>query len=373
MKPTVLLNDFKAQWRHVRDDALSAIERVGQSGWFILGDEVADFERQLAAYTGRRYAVGCASGLDGIELGLRILECEGKSVITTPLSAFATTLAIVRAGGVPVFIDTDTTGLLDLDRVRRFLERNASTQYVLLPVHLFGHSLNLEHLQRLRERFQLGVLEDCAQAIGATSDGRNTGSVSDIAAISFYPTKNLGCMGDGGAVITNREDFANLARALRDYGQTGKYRHTYLGMNSRLDEIHAAILTDAFLPRLATFTERRREIARFYRTSISSEMLEIPPEPRGSQSVYHLFPILVKGDRASFQNHLAAQGIQSAIHYPLLITEQLAMKGQSFTIEGELKNARVFAEQEVSLPIHPFMSGDDVERVVAACKSWRKS
>lgn len=373
MEPTVLLNDFRAQWEFIREDTLKAVDRVGHSGWFILGKEVARFEQQLAAYTDRQYAVGCASGLDAIELGLRILGCEGKSVITTPLSAFATTLAIVRAGGIPIFIDVDESGLLDLARVEAFLEANRETQYVLLPVHLFGHSLNLERLQRLRERFQLTVLEDCAQAIGASSDGKNTGSASDIAAISFYPTKNLGCLGDGGALITDREEFATLARALRDYGQTGKYRHTYLGMNSRLDEIHAAILTDALLPRLREFTKRRRDIAELYRSEIVSELEEIPPQPRGSRSVYHLFPILVQADRTSFQEHLKTQGIQSAIHYPILIPDQPALHRQSYVVDGELSNARRFAEKEVSLPIHPFMTDDDVERVVAACNSWGRS
>jgi dTDP-3-amino-3,4,6-trideoxy-alpha-D-glucose transaminase len=373
MKPTVLLNDFKAQWRCVREDTLKAMDRVGQSGWYILGDEVSHFEQQLAAFTGKRYAVGCASGLDAIELGLRIVGCQGKPVITTPLSAFATTLAIVRAGGIPIFIDTDRSGLLDLDKVERFVEKNHGPQHFLLPVHLFGHSLDLEHLRRLRERFEVTVVEDCAQAIGARSNGTNVGSASETAAISFYPTKNLGCMGDGGAVITDCEDFATLAKALRDYGQTGKYRHTFLGMNSRLDEIHAAILTDALLPRLVAFTERRREIAGYYRTGISSEMLEIPPEPHGSQSVYHLFPVLVKGDRGNFQEYLTAQGIQCAIHYPLLIPDQPALRGQSYAVDGELKNAHLFTEKEVSLPIHPFMSDDDIERVVVACKNWAKA
>jgi dTDP-3-amino-3,4,6-trideoxy-alpha-D-glucose transaminase len=370
MKP-VVLNDFKAQWQQVREDALKAIDRVGQSGWFILGDEVARFEESLATYTIRRYAVGCASGLDAIELGLRILNSQGKPVITTPLSAFATTLAIVRAGGLPIFVDTDNSGLLDLNKVEALLEANPGTQYFLLPVHLFGHSINLEHLQRLRDSFNLIVVEDCAQAIGATSGGKTVGSASDVAAISFYPTNNLGCMGDGGALLTDRDDFAKLARALRDYGQIGKYMHAFLGMNSRLDEIHAAVLARALLPRLPAFTKRRQEIASLYRRSIASEMIEVLPAPRDSNSVYHLFPILVKEDRTSLQKHLKAWGIQSAVHYPLLIPDQRALQAHSFTIEGELNNARLLANQEVSLPIHPFLSNEDVERVISACNTWR--
>jgi dTDP-4-amino-4,6-dideoxygalactose transaminase len=370
MKPIVLLNDFKTQWENIREDALKAIDRVGQSGWFILGDQVARFEEKLATYAARRHAVGCASGLDAIELGLRILNCQGKRVLTTPLSAFATTLAIVRSGGVPVFFDTDKSGLLDLHAVEAFLETNRGTQYFLLPVHLFGHSINLKHLQRLRESFGLIVIEDCAQAIGATSDGKPVGSASDVAAISFYPTKNLGCMGDGGALLTDREEFAKLARALRDYGQTAKYMHSFLGMNSRLDEIQAAVLANVLLPRLPEFTVRRREIAAFYQNGVSSEDLEIPPAPERSNSVYHLFPVLVKGDRVRFQEHLKARGIQSAVHYPVLIPDQPALQGHHFNIEGELGNARLFTNQEVSLPIHPFMSNDDVERVVLACNTW---
>jgi len=373
MRPPVLLNDFKAQWRCVGEDTLKAVDRVGQRGWFILGDEVAHFEQQLAACMGKKQAVGCASGLDAIELALRVLGCRDQPVITSPLSAFATTLAVVRAGGTPIFIDTDKSGLLDLNKVERLLERNRDRQYFLLPVHLFGHSLNLEHLQQLRESFHLRVVEDCAQAIGASSNGKSVGSASEIGAISFYPTKNLGCMGDGGALFTDHEDLASLAKALRDYGQTGKYQHTYLGMNSRLDELHAATMSDALLPRLSDFTRRRREIAASYRSGIASETLEIPPEPNSSYSVYHLFPVLVKGDRQSFQEHLKAQGIQTAVHYPILIPNQSALSGQSYEIEGELTNAQLFAEKEVSLPIHPFMSNDDVERVVAACNTWRKT
>ena len=372
MKPPVLLNDFKAQWRCVREDTLKAVDRVGRSGWFILGDEVQHFEQQLAACMGKKQAVGCASGLDAIEVALRVLGCRGQPVITTPLSAFATTLAIVRAGGIPIFIDTDKSGLLDLNKVQRFLERNGDTQYFLLPVHLFGHSLDLEHLQQLRKSFHLRVVEDCAQAIGASSNGKSIGSASEISAISFYPTKNLGCMGDGGALLTDREDLASLARALRDYGQTGKYRHTYLGMNSRLDELHAATMSDALLPRLSDFTRRRREIAASYRSGVASETLQVPPEPNSSYSVYHLFPVLVKGDRQSFQEQLKAQGIQNAVHYPVLIPDQSALSGRPYEVEGELTNARRFAAREVSLPIHPFMSDDDVQRVVAACNTWQK-
>jgi dTDP-3-amino-3,4,6-trideoxy-alpha-D-glucose transaminase len=370
VKPRVLLNDFQAQWHDVRSAALEAVNAVGESGWFILGKEVARFEETLAKYAGVRQVIGCASGLDAIEISLHVLGLKpGESVITTPLSAFATTLAAIRAGAIPVFVDVDKNGLLDLDVVEKLLS-SGNTSRFLLPVHLFGHAIDLQRLDTLKTRFGLRVIEDCAQAIGAKSNGVPVGTVGDMSAISFYPTKNLGCMGDGGAIFTSNGEFAAVARALRDYGQTKKYLHTYIGMNSRLDELHAAILSRALLPRLAKFTQRRREIASLYQKHITSTRLTLPPAPKASESVYHLFAILVENDRSGFQQHLKRCGIDSAVHYPILIPDQPALRGQKFEIPQPLPNARRFIEQEVSLPIHPYLGDDDVERVIAACNSW---
>src|SRR5262249_35588045 len=175
-----------------------------------------------------------------IEIGLRCLGIRpGDKVLTTPLSAFATTLAVMRCGGVPVFVDTDPSGLLDLERCRSLLARDRGIRF-LLPVHLYGHSIALDRLEALRAEFALGIVEDCAQAIGARSGARGVGTVGQVAALSFYPTKNLGALGDGGAVFTADEAIARRARALRHYGQSATYIHDEVGLNSRLDEIHAA-------------------------------------------------------------------------------------------------------------------------------------
>lgn len=371
MESKVLLNDFQAQWQRIRSTALAAVDRVGNSGWLILGEEVARFERKLASYCGVNYVVACASGLDAIELSLRLLDLRaGDRVITTPLSAFATSLAIIRAGGIPVFLDTDASGLLDLNEVNTLLTSGKETARFLLPVHLFGHSIDLGTLSTLKERFHLQVVEDCAQSIGASSKGRNTGTVGQVSATSFYPTKNLGCMGDGGALFTESRELATIAKGLRDYGQTGKYLHSYIGMNSRLDELHAAILTDALLPLLAGFTERRREIATSYRREIANASINIPPAPENSNSVYHLFPVLPEGDREHFRQHLKQCGVETSVHYPTLIPDQPAFLGQPFITHSELRNARRFAQQEVSLPIHPYLTHREVEQVVAACNKW---
>ena len=372
MTKPIPLNDFRAQWSRHRDEVLAAVERVGASGWLILGDEVRRFEEALAGAWGLPFCVGCASGLDAIEIGLRCAGLQpGDKDLTTPLSAFATSLAILRAGGVPVFVDVDEAGQIDLALCEEALSTHDDIRF-MVPVHLYGHAIDLDRLTAIRDDFSLRIVEDCAQAIGATSRNRPVGSVGDFAATSFYPTKNLGAMGDGGALLTHSEAHAEAARTLRDYGQAGKYEHTVLGLNSRLDELQAAILGDAFLPALADSTRRRGEIAALYRSGIANSRLTVLSPPDGSHSVWHLYPLLVAGSREAFRSHLEAAGVASGVHYPTLIPEQKALAGSDPTelTLTSLARARTFAQSEVSLPMHPFLSDEDAQRVVDACNSW---
>ena len=235
-EPTILQNDFKRQWEFVEASVLDAIRRVGASGSYILGKEVEAFEKELATFWGISHAVGTGNGLDALEIGLRCLGLRpGEKVLTTPLSAFATTLAIVRGGGVPVFVDVDATGGLDLAQCREVLSRDRSIRF-LLPVHLYGRALNMEQLKSLQRDFSLRLLEDCAQAIGAATGGIRAGTVGQAAATSFYPTKNLGALGDAGAILTNDPSIATAAMEMRNYGQSAHYLHSRLGLNSRLDD-----------------------------------------------------------------------------------------------------------------------------------------
>lgn len=369
---TVPLNDFRAQWRVVGPEVLAAVGRVGASGWYILGREVERFESVLAPAWGLPHAVGVGNGLDAIEIGLRCLGIRpGDKVLTSPLSAFATTLAVMRCGGVPVFVDTDASGLLDLNRCRDLLSHDSRIRF-MVPVHLYGHSVDLERLEALREEFELRVVEDCAQSIGARFRGRGVGTVGQVAAVSFYPTKNLGALGDGGAVLTADEAIARRARALRHYGQSATYVHDEAGLNSRLDELHAAVLADVFLPRLAQWTARRGEVAGRYRSGLRSGAVRPVPVPKGSDSVWHLFPVLCEpARREAFRSHLLAAGVSTGIHYPHLIPEQKALLDyRSHEVHGPLENARALAEGEVSLPIHPFLSEEDVDRVISAGCTW---
>lgn len=359
------MNDFVRVWSDIGPLAEEAFSQVGRSGWYVLGREVEAFEEALADVSRQPYAVGCASGLDAIEIGLRALDLRpGEPVLTTPLSAFATTLAIVRAGGRPVFVDVDEDGLLDLELAEQAFRRDHELR-TMVPVHLYGRSLDLSRLASLRDEFGLNIVEDMAQAIGASHGGLPVGSVGQIAATSFYPTKNLGCLGDGGAVLTVQESLAKRCRSLRDYGQSAKYVHDELGLNSRLDEVQAAILHQAMLPRLGEWTERRKEIACEYGQRIAHPEVVLPNA--SDESVWHLYAIRTRG-RESLMQHLATLGVQSAVHYPVLISEQEALRG--LPISPPTPRAKEFAETVLSLPIHPYLTAEEIQRVVEAVNSW---
>jgi dTDP-3-amino-3,4,6-trideoxy-alpha-D-glucose transaminase len=367
----ILQNDFKCQWDEIADSALAAVRRVGSSGWYILGKEVEAFEKALAQFWGVDHAVGTGNGLDALEIGLRCLNLRpGDKVLTTPFSAFATTLAIVRAGGVPVFGDVDDTGGIDLALCRRVFEHDKSIRF-FIPVHLYGIPLDLEELDQLQRDFDLRVVEDCAQSIGASVKTRRAGTVGQVAATSFYPTKNLGALGDAGAVLTNDPAIAAAARELRNYGQSAHYVHSRPGLNSRLDELHAAILHDAFLPNLEKWTSRRRAIAERYSREICNPGLQLLAPRPGANPAWHLFPVLVRPEsREKFRAHLETHGITSGIHYPFVIPKQTALANVPFECAGEPDAAIRFSQSEVSLPIHPFLNDEEVEMVIATCNNW---
>lgn len=366
------MNDFEAQWQDVKSDAMRAFERVGASGWYILGREVREFETALAGRWGAGSAVGVASGMDAIELGLRAMGCSaGDRVLTTPVSAFASTLAILRIGAIPVFADTGEDGLIDLGRCEDALQAGDIRYFV--PVHLYGIPLNGAALQELRDSFNLRMVEDCAQSIGATWQGRATGLLGQCSATSFYPTKNLGAMGDGGAVLTSDPEVDARIRVLRDYGQTAKYRHDVSGSNSRLDELQAAYMREVCLPRLERWTARRSAIASVYRQEIRHPEVRLPVLDADAQSCWHLFPVFVPpARRDQFLQHLKDSGIGAGIHYPVAIPDQRALHGVDWEwgagSDGSV--SRRLCASEVSLPIHPYLSDESVFRVVQAINRW---
>ncbi|HSK50528.1 MAG TPA: DegT/DnrJ/EryC1/StrS family aminotransferase [Solirubrobacterales bacterium] len=366
---TIAANDFRRQWEDVREDALAAVDRVGQSGWLVLGEEVRAFERELATWWGASFAVGVASGLDALEIALRATGIgPGDRVLTTPLTAFATTLAILRAGAEPVWSDVDESGGLDLRQAEESLRGDPSIR-ALLPVHLYGHPLDPVELRRVGEENDVVVIEDCAQSVGAERGGRPTGAAGRVACTSFYPTKNLGAMGDGGALLTDDEALAGRARVLRDYGQRSRYEHVEQGLNSRLDELQAAILRSAQLPRLDRHLTRRREIAARYDEVLAETPLR-PIAPAAGSSSRHLYPVEVQGDPSDVASQLIAAGVGVGRHYPFVCPDQVAVAEVSAALD-ELPIARRLAQREISLPVHPYLDDEEVEAVVEACRGIR--
>ncbi len=359
-------NEFARQWEDIRDDALQAIDRVGRSGWLILGEEVLAFERELAEFWGIGHAVGVASGLDALEIGLRCAGLQpGSRVLSTPLTAFATTLAIIRAGAEPVWCDIDASGSIDLDLAEAALRADHSIR-AMVPVHLYGHPLDPAGVARLASDYELTIIEDCAQSVGAERDGRATGLAGAAAATSLYPTKNLGAMGDGGVLLSDSAELAERARRMRDYGQGARYEHVELGLNSRLDELQAAILRSALLPRLSRWLERRREIAERYTEALADCSLRAVTAA-GGHSANHLFPVEVtEGEPVAVAGRLAGYGVAIGRHYPRLCSQQPAIAGRGIVC-GPLTVAERLAERELSLPIHPYLQDEEVERVIAAC------
>jgi dTDP-4-amino-4,6-dideoxygalactose transaminase len=367
MMTRVKMNDLTAEPESVIAEELKACERVLRSGWWILGNEVQAFEREWAAWLQVPHAIGCGNGLDAIEIGLRTLGIgAGDEVITTPMTAFATVLAVIRAGATPVLADIDPdTAMLCPRSVERCL--SARTKAILL-VHLYGQVGPIDSLLEICASHNLKLIEDCAQAHGAKLRGRAAGSFGAFAAWSFYPTKNLGAVGDAGALTTNDVTLAERASQLRNYGQTVRYYHPHLGLNSRLDELHAAILR-VRLAYLSQWTQRRRAIAGHYSRTIREGMVRLLPLPNDPENhVHHLF-VLLTDERDRLQEHLQRSGVDCLIHYPIPIHLQTASRDIARDARG-LGNAERHAATCLSIPCHPAMSDQDVERVVAAINSF---
>jgi dTDP-4-amino-4,6-dideoxygalactose transaminase len=364
----ILMNDFKAEPAELREAMVAAARRVIDSGWYVLGAECKAFEQRWASLCGNRHALGVGNGMDAIELAIRGLGIgPGDEVVTTPMTAFATVLAITRAGATPVLADIDPeSGLLDPDSFRRCC--SPRTRAIVL-VHLYGQVRRMDDWLAACRDTGVALIEDCAQSHLAAWQGRPAGSFGAAGAYSFYPTKNLGALGDAGAVVTDDDELAARIGRLRNYGQSERYFHPVLGLNSRLDEMQAALLS-VRLEWLPEFTRRRREIALAYRRGLDhhpSVGLLAPPEADEAH-VHHLFVVRCAA-RDALQAHLKAAGIQSLIHYPVPVHRQAPMLSVARDPMG-LANAERHAAECLSLPCHPQMDDSQLDRVVTAVNAF---
>jgi dTDP-4-amino-4,6-dideoxygalactose transaminase len=366
----IRMNDFRAEPEALREAMRRAVARVIDSGWYVLGNECVAFEKQWAGACGTGFGVGVGNGMDAIEIGLRTLGVgAGDEVITTPMTAFATALAIHRAGARPVFADIDPhTALMSRESAARCL--SPKTKAVVL-VHLYGQLRDMDDWVRFCAAHRLFLIEDCAQAHSAKLGGRTAGSFGALGAYSFYPTKNLGALGDAGMLVTDDADLARRAARLRNYGQSERYHHPDMGLNSRLDEIQAALL-QARTAWLGEFTERRRRIATRYRTEVRhAALVQLAPATEPAAHVHHLF-VLTCERRDQLQAHLESRGVQALIHYPVPAHRQAPMAAMPTDPLG-LPHSERHAATCLSLPCHPQMSEADVTAVIEALNSFDRA
>jgi dTDP-4-amino-4,6-dideoxygalactose transaminase len=362
------MNDFKAEPPELREAMLGAARRVLESGWYVLGNEVVAFEKQWAQACGVAHGVGVGNGMDAIEIALRALDIgPGDEVITTPMTAFATVLAILRAGAIPVLADIEPdSALLSLDSVMRCV---SSRTKAVVHVHLYGQVRSMDKWTRFCGSQGIHLIEDCAQAHLASWRGLIAGGFGVAGAYSFYPTKNLGAPGDAGMLVTNDASLAERSAKLRNYGQSVRYHHPELGMNSRLDEMHAAMLSER-IKWLFAFTDKRREIATAYFNRINSPLIRLMARPEEEKShVFHLF-VVVCSQRNELQAHLLEHGIQALIHYPVPMQEQASCRNIKHDPKG-LHASTTHAAQCLSLPCHPQMTDQEVTQVIDAVNGFQ--
>jgi dTDP-4-amino-4,6-dideoxygalactose transaminase len=361
--------DLAAAYEETREEVDDAVHRVLGSGWYVGGTEVEAFESEFAAFCGSKYCVGVGNGLDAIHLSLRALDVRSGDEVIVPSNTYiATWLAVTACGAKVVPVEPDDFSFnVDPSKIERAITNNTRC---IIPVHLYGLPANMDEILALARHYGLHVIEDAAQAHGASYKGRRLGAHGSAVAWSFYPGKNLGAFGDAGAVTTDDAELARRLRALRNYGSAVKYVNQERGLNSRLDPIQAAALR-VKLKRLASWNQRRSVIAEFYSANLARLGLHLPTSYPGAVHAWHLYVVRC-ASRERLQSVLRGAGIETLIHYPIPPHRQEAYKDHSFS-EGDFPFAEAISQTCLSLPIGPHLSLDDARLVVRAVEDWTNS
>ena len=355
------------QYHNLKKEIDAAFYEVMESGTYVLGPKVKQFEQELAAYCNMKEAIGLNSGTDALWLAFLALGIgPGDEVITTSNTFFATAEAIWLAGATPVFVDCDPkTCNIDVNHIEAAI---SPLTKAIVPVHLYGQPANMTAVARIAQDYHLLVIEDCAQALGARGDTFTIGQFADAVCTSFIIQKNLGCFGDGGAVVTNRAGVAQRIRKLRNHGSLKRSCHS-IGYNSRLDELHAAVLS-VKLKHLDQWSDRRRAIAKMYDEGLAGTSLKLPFTLPGYRHVYHLYVIETE-DRDGLQAFLDARGITALTHYPIAIHQQEGYPwGRPARISRSLDHTAHSAAQVLSLPMYPELTNEEVQTVIDAVRAW---
>lgn len=351
--------DFNSEYEAIHKEVIGAILLVLKRGWFILGEEVKQFEKEFADYLGVKYCVGVGNGLDALHLILRALNIgEGDEVIVPANTYIATLLAISYAGAKPVLAEPEErTYNINPELIEEAITKRTKA---IMPVHLYGLSSDMDPINEIAQDYGLSVIEDAAQAHGAEYKGEKCGSLGTAAGFSFYPTKNLGAYGDGGAIVTNDEEIADKVRLLRNYGSRKKYYNEIKGFNSRLDEIQATILR-VKLKYLDEWNAKRRNNAKIYLENINNNIIILPFEPKGCKHIFHQFVIRCS-ERDNLQKSLKESGIGTLIHYPIPPHMSQAYADMQLPIDA-YPIAKQLADSVLSLPIGPHLKVEDIDAV----------
>lgn len=353
----VLMNDFQREYKFFEKEVNRTIKNTLESGRYILGKNVESFEENFAKYVGVKYCVGVANGLEAIQISLIAAGIKkGDEVITVSNTAVATALAISNIGAKPVFADIDEYFLIDSGNLEKLITKKTKA---IIPVHLFGQMTNMNKLLKISKLHNLKIIEDACQAHGASFRNKKSGSIGDLGCFSFYPTKNLGAYGDGGAITTNSRELYEKCKMLRNYGQTSRYTHDIKGLNSRLDEIQAAIL-NVKLPLLDEFVNKRNKLGQIYCNYLKEvKEISLPKIQKNSKHSFHLFIIRAE-NRDDLQAFLKTNGVESLIHYPIPIHKQRGYKEYN---KIKLPATEKAANQVLSLPINPFTEKSEIKNV----------
>ena len=360
--------DLKRQYREIKDEIDTAIQRVVNSQAFILGNEVIQLEQKIADYCGVKHAIGVASGTDALLLSLKALgvgQNKTDKVITTTFTFFATAGSIVNVGAQPVFVDIDLeTYNIDSNKIEELLKNNPDLQNdvkAIIPVHLYGQIADMDSIVKVSQHYNLSIIEDAAQSIGSIYKGKQAGTMGDLGCFSFFPSKNLSCYGDGGMVITDDDDLAEKIRMLRVHGCKTKYIHSVVGNNSRLDSLQAAIVSTK-LPHLNRWVEARRKNAQMYNELLENVAgLTIPNTDQGNLHTYNQYTVMVEnGKRDALQRFLHEKGIATAIYYPLPLHLQECFNYLGYK-NGDMPHSEKAAHQVLSLPVFPEITKEEIE------------
>ncbi len=360
-------SDVRVMHSEIRNELDAVYRRVIDNGWFIQGNECREFEKEYAAYVGTKYCVGVATGLDAIYLILRAMDIGCGDEVIVPSNTFiATALAVSYAGAVPVFVEPEIdTYNMDVNLIE---SKISDRTRAIIAVHLQGRSADMDAVNKIAEKNGLKVIEDAAQAHGSRYKGKRVGGLSDAAAFSFYPGKNLGALGDGGCIVTDNKELADKIRALGNYGSDYKYHHIYRGTNSRLDEMQAAFLR-VKLPYLERWNKERRRIAERYINEIKNPLIKCPLESTEEyEHIYHVFAIRSR-ERDELEKYLAEKGIGTVKHYPIPIHLQKAYRDMEFR-EGDLPVAEEISRTVLSLPIYYGMAEDAISYVITCINTF---